>query len=146
MEISQAGIDLIKSFEGLQLQSYRDSVGVWTIGYGTTRINGQTVQPGMSITEDEAEQYLRTDVSGTEWYVNNYVSTSLTQPQFDALVSFTYNLGPANLHNSTLLRLLNSGDYSGAANEFPKWDMAGGHVIQGLLNRRLAEQQMFLSE
>jgi lysozyme len=145
MTTGQQGLDLIKQFESLYLTSYRDPVGIWTIGWGTTKINNQQVPPGLTITEDEAEQYLQNDLANTEWYVNNYVTVGLTQQQFDALVSFTYNLGPNNLRNSTLLRLLNSGDYAGAANEFPKWDMAGGHVLQGLLNRRLAEQQLFLS-
>jgi lysozyme len=143
MTTSENGYNLIKRFEGLRLAAYNDGTGVITIGYGTIRINDQPIQTGTVITEDQANQLLQNEVQGFETYVNQYVQIQTTQNQFDALISFTYNLGQHNLLMSTLLRKLNQGDIQGAAAEFPKWDMAGGHVWKGLLDRRLAEQALF---
>ncbi|MFJ2548516.1 lysozyme [Pseudomonas sp. NPDC087612] len=140
MRTSQRGLNLIKSFEGLRLQSYQDAVGVWTIGYGTTR----GIKPGMSITKDQAERMLANDVPRFEVEVERLVKVPLTTNQHDALISFTYNLGSANLESSTLLRLLNSGDYAGAAEQFPRWNKAGGKVLAGLVRRREAERKLFL--
>lgn len=143
MTTSENGYNLIKRFEGLYLNAYDDGTGVITIGYGTIRINGQPIQMGTIITEDQANQFLQSEVQVFENFVNQYVRIQLNQNQFDALISFTYNLGQHNLLMSTLLRKLNQGDFQGAAAEFPKWDMAGGHVWKGLLDRRLAEQAVF---
>ncbi|MNH34495.1 Lysozyme RrrD [compost metagenome] len=140
MRTSQRGLSLIKSFEGLRLQSYQDAVGVWTIGYGTTR----GIKPGMSITKDQAERMLVNDVQRFEVEVERLVKVPLTTNQRDALISFTYNLGSANLESSTLLRLLNRGDYAGAAEQFPRWNKAGGKVLPGLVRRRDAERALFL--
>ncbi|MNJ21237.1 Lysozyme RrrD [compost metagenome] len=140
MRTSQRGLSLIKSFEGLRLLAYRDAVGVWTIGYGATR----GVKPGMSITQEQAERMLLNDVQRFEPEVERLVKVSLTGNQWDALVSFTYNLGAANLESSTLLRLLNGGDYAGAAEQFPRWNKAGGKVLPGLVRRREAERVLFL--
>ncbi|MNJ42904.1 Lysozyme RrrD [compost metagenome] len=140
MRTSQRGFSLIKSFEGLRLQSYQDAVGVWTIGYGTTR----GIKPGMSITKDQAERMLVNDVQRFEVEVERLVKVPLTTNQRDALISFTYNLGSANLESSTLLRLLNRGDYAGAAEQFPRWNKAGGKVLPGLVRRRDAERALFL--
>ncbi|MCO7595084.1 MULTISPECIES: lysozyme [Pseudomonas] len=140
MRTSQRGLSLIKSFEGLRLQAYQDSVGVWTIGYGTTR----GVRPGMSISKEQAERMLLDDVQRFELEVQRLVSVPLSQSQWDALVSFTYNLGAANLESSTLRRLLNAGDYAGAAEQFPRWNKAGGKVLPGLVRRRAAERELFL--
>ncbi|QPG61208.1 lysozyme [Pseudomonas sp. BIGb0427] len=140
MRTSQRGLSLIKSFEGLRLQSYQDAVGVWTIGYGTTR----GIKPGMSITKDQAERMLANDVQRFEAEVERLVKVPLTMNQCDALISFTYNLGAANLESSTLLRLLNRGDYAGAAEQFPRWNKAGGKVLPGLVRRREAERVLFL--
>lgn len=137
---SQKGIDLIKSFEGCRLTAYQDSVGVWTIGYGHTA----GVYQGMKITEEQAESYLRSDLSTSESAVNNYVTYAINQNQFDALVSFTFNLGSGSLKNSTLLKKLNAGDIEGAANEFDKWVYAGGVALEGLVKRRAAEKELFL--
>ncbi|MTK06835.1 MAG: glycoside hydrolase family protein [Hungatella sp.] len=137
---SQAGINLIKSFEGLRLTAYQDSVGVWTIGYGHT----SGVKSGMTITEAQAEAYLKSDLKSAENTVNNKVTYAISQNQFDALVSFTFNLGGGNFGSSTLLKKLNQGDINGAANEFDKWIYAGGEVLDGLVKRRAAEKEMFL--
>lgn len=140
MRTSQRGLSLIKSFEGLRLLAYRDAVGVWTIGYGATR----GVKPGMSITKEQAERMLFNDVQRFEPEVERLVQVPLSANQWDALVSFTYNLGAANLESSTLLRKLNAGDYAGAAEQFPRWNKAGGKVLPGLVRRREAERVLFL--
>lgn len=142
MKISQKGINLIKLFEGLQLKAYRDSVNVLTIGYGST---GSHVKEGMIITEEQANNLLMKDVERFEEGVSSLVSVPISQNQFDALVSFSFNLGLGNLKSSTLLRKLNSKDYIGASLEFIKWNRAGGKVLTGLTRRRQAEQAMFLA-
>lgn len=140
MKISKKGLDLIKTFEGLGLKAYKDSVGILTIGYGST---GSHVKPGMVITIEQAEELLKQDMSRFEKGVNDLVKVPLTQNQFDALVSFSFNLGLGNLKSSTLLRKLNASDYSGAASEFLRWNRAGGKVLNGLTRRRQAEKDMF---
>ncbi|NVZ36627.1 lysozyme [Pseudomonas sp. 21615526] len=140
MRTSQKGVSLIKSFEGLRLKSYQDSVGVWTIGYGATR----GINAGMTITNDQAERMLLNDIARFEPEIERLVKVTLNQAQWDALMSFTYNLGAANLASSTLLRLLNTGDYVGAAEQFLRWNKAGGQVLAGLVKRRAAERLMFL--
>lgn len=142
MKISKKGLDLIKQFEGLELKAYKDSVGVVTIGYGST---GPHVSMGMVITQEQAESLLKQDVSRFEKGVSDLVKVPLNQNQFDALVSFSFNLGLGNLKSSTLLRKLNSLDYVGTANEFPRWNKAGGVVLKGLTRRREAEKALFLS-
>lgn len=138
---SPAGFQLTKKFEGCSLQAYQDIAGVWTNGYGNTH----GVVPGSTITLDQAQDDLASNIRGSEYVVNRVVVVPLTQNQFDALVDFVYNLGAGNFQGSTLLRLLNSGDYVGASNEFPKWNHSGGHIIDGLTRRRLAEQALFNS-
>ena len=132
MRTSQQGLDLIKSFEGLRLSAYKCPADVWTIGYGTTA----GVKPGQVITQERAEELLREDVTKVEAQVLRNIKVTLKQGQFDALVSFTYNLGAGNLANSTLARLLNAGDYMGAAAQFDRWNKAGGREIRGLTLRR----------
>ncbi|WP_313284644.1 lysozyme [Stutzerimonas kunmingensis] len=139
MHTSQKGLDLIKSFEGLRLSAYKCPADVWTIGYGTTA----GVKPGQNITKERAEELLREDVKRFEAQVLRLVKVPLTQGQHDALVSFVYNLGAGNLSNSTLLRLLNAGDYAGAAAQFDRWNKAGGKVLAGLARRRAAERALF---
>ena len=141
----EKGLSLIKSFEGLKLDSYICPAGVPTIGYGTTKINGQAVKVPSTITESQANEFLQTDVKTFEQAVNSAVTVPITQNQFDALVSFTYNLGPGNLRSSTLLKKLNAKDYAGAADEFPKWNKSGGKELAGLTRRRNAERDLFLS-
>ncbi|EKT4454453.1 MULTISPECIES: lysozyme [Pseudomonas] len=140
MRTSQRGLSLIKSFEGLRLQAYQDSVGVWTIGYGTTR----GVQAGMKISKEQAERMLLNDVQRFEPEVERLITAPLNQNQWDALISFTYNLGAANLESSTLRRLINAGDYKSAAEQFSRWNKAGGQVLAGLTRRRAAERELFL--
>lgn len=139
------GIDLIKSFEGCKLTAYKCPAGVWTIGYGHTgKVDGKAVASGMTITAAKATELLRADLSKFEAAVNSYVTAPITQNMFDALVSFAFNCGSVALKSSTLLKKLNAKDYSGAAAEFPKWNKAGGVVLNGLIRRREREQQLFL--
>ena len=146
MQTSDKGIALIKQFEGCKLTAYQDSVGVWTIGYGWTKpVDGKPIRAGMTIKQETAERLLKTGLVSYENDVSRLVKVDLTQGQFDALVSFTYNLGARSLSTSTLLRKLNAGDYAGAADEFLRWDKAGGKVLSGLTRRREAERALFLS-
>lgn len=146
MQTSEKGISLIKEFEGCKLTAYQDSVGVWTIGYGWTQpVDGKPIRAGMTIKQQTAERLLKTGLVSYESDVSRLVKVGLTQGQFDALVSFTYNLGARSLSTSTLLRKLNAGDYAGAADEFLRWNKAGGKVLNGLTRRREAERALFLS-
>lgn len=146
MQTSDKGIALIKEFEGCKLTAYQDSVGVWTIGYGWTQpVDGKPIRAGMTIKQETAERLLKTGLVSYEGDVSRLVKVGLTQEQFDALVSFTYNLGSRSLSTSTLLRKLNAGDYTGAADEFLRWNKAGGKVLNGLTRRREAERALFLS-
>ena len=145
MSTSPSGVDLICNFEGKRLVAYDDGVGVWTIGFGTIKYpNGVRVKRGDKCTEAQAEQYLRNDLIKFENAVNRLVKVPLNQNQFDALISFTYNLGETNLNNSTMLKKLNTKDYKGAAAEFLKWNQAGGRVLNGLVKRRKSEMELFL--
>ncbi|QZS46299.1 lysozyme [Enterobacter cloacae complex sp.] len=147
MQISDKGLALIKQFEGCKLTAYRDSVGVWTIGYGWTQpVDGKPIRAGMTIKQETAERLLKTGLVSYESDVSRLVKVDLTQGQFDALVSFTYNLGARSLSTSTLLRKLNAGDYAGAADEFLRWNKAGGKVLNGLTRRREAERDLFLGQ
>ncbi len=146
MQTSDKGISLIKQFEGCKLTAYQDSVGVWTIGYGWTQpVDGKPIRAGMTIKQETAERLLKTGLVSYESDVSRLVKVGLTQGQFDALVSFTYNLGARSLSTSTLLRKLNAGDYAGASDEFLRWNKAGGKVLNGLTRRREAERALFLS-
>lgn len=141
MKISNDGINLIKNFEGCRLTAYRCPAGVWTIGYGHT---GKDVKEGLKITKEQAEELLKKDLKSFELSVNNCIKIPLTQGQFDALVSFSYNVGTGALRNSTLLKLLNQGKIESAAKEFDKWVNAGGKKLSGLVKRRKAEKELFL--
>ncbi|CAM7885783.1 lysozyme [Enterobacter hormaechei] len=146
MQTSEKGIALIKQFEGCKLTAYQDSVGIWTIGYGWTQpVDGKPIRAGMTIKQETAERLLKTGLVSYESDVSRLVKVGLTQGQFDALVSFTYNLGARSLSTSTLLRKINAGDYAGAADEFLRWNKAGGKVLNGLTRRREAERALFLS-
>lgn len=142
MDVGIKGFNLIKHFEGLRLEAYQDSVGVWTIGYGHTK----GVKKGDVITQKQADQFLLEDLQDAVNAANRLVKVELTQDQFDALVSFTFNLGQGNLASSTLLKLLNQGDYSGAADQFTRWVYAGKQKLGGLVRRREAERELFLGE
>ncbi|WP_299259785.1 lysozyme [uncultured Kushneria sp.] len=141
MRTSHNGLDLIKAAEGLELEAYRDSVGVPTIGYGHTL----NVQMGDVISRARAESLLQTDLKRFEAAVDRMVSVEINQNQFDALVSLCFNVGNAAVKSSTLLRLLNAGDYQGAADQFPRWVYAGGVKLNGLVKRRAAERDLFLA-
>lgn len=143
MQTSQNGINLIKGFESCRLHAYLDAnkVGVPTIGYGHTH----GVQMGMTITQAQAESFLKADLVQRESVVNSNVSVPLTQNQFDALMSLVYNVGAGNFIGHTLLRKLNAGLYEDAADEFPKWDHASGVVLKDLLERRNKERSLFLT-
>jgi GH24 family phage-related lysozyme (muramidase) len=132
-------LSLIKEFEGLRLEAYLCPAKVWTIGYGHTK----TAKPGMRITEGGAEALLRHDLEWVESTINKHVKVPLTQNQYDALASFIYNVGAGAFRKSTLLRLLNQGDYDGAAGQFQRWNKAGGQVLKGLTRRRKAEAEKF---
>ena len=137
-----SGSDLVltEQFEGCQLNAYQDVVGVWTIGYGHT---GPDVSPGSTITQAQAVQLLQQDVASAAACVNQAVIVQLNQDEFDALVDFVFNLGQSAFRSSTMLKDLNAGDFAGAADQFDKWDHAGGKVVAGLLRRREAEQAVF---
>lgn len=139
---SQKGVDLIKSFEGLSLSAYRDPVGVWTIGYGTT----SGIKSGMRISQSQAESYLKQDLARFENAVKSNVKVSLNSDQFSALVSFAYNVGEGALASSTLLRMLNQSDYQGAADQLLRWNKGDGVELAGLTRRRKAERAMFLGQ
>ena len=139
MKISQEGIDLIKHFEGCELESYRCSANVLTIGYGTTK----NVVEGMKITQNQAEEMLMKDLEEFEEYVEDLIDVKLEQHQFDALVAWTYNLGPTNLKTSTLRKVLNKGAYDDVPEQMKRWNKAGGQVLKGLVRRRAAEALLF---
>ena len=139
METSENGIELIKEFEGRRLVAYQDSVGVWTIGYGHTK----DVWEDRLIIKKTADRLLAEDLAEFEKYVDNLVDVPLTQNQFDALVAWTFNLGPTNLSESTLLKKLNAGDYDSVPSEMKRWNKAGGEVLEGLIRRREAEAALF---
>ena len=139
MKISKEGIALIKKFEGIELQAYQDSVGVWTIGYGHTK----GVKEGDNISLKQAEAMLEEELVEYEGYINNMVELGLEQNQFDALVAWVYNLGPTNLRESTLLKVLNQGLFDEVPYEIKRWNKAGGQVLNGLVRRREAEALLF---
>jgi lysozyme len=162
-EINQAGIDLIKSFEGLldgdpstvNLDPYLDPIGIWTIGWGhAISVGGEFLRgkenkarafalyPG-GLTRLQAEALLRADLMDTCRDVQSVVTAGINDNQFAALVSFAFNLGIGNLKKSTLLRLVNAGDFPTASNEFGKWNKAGGKELAGLTRRRAAEAELF---
>ena len=139
LKISQEGIALIKKFEGCELMAYQCSAGVWTIGYGHTK----GIEEGMEITQQEAEDMLVEELHEYENYINDNVTAPLSQNQFDAMVSWVYNLGPANLKSSTLLKVLNAGNYDDVPFQIRRWNKAGGVTLDGLIRRREAEALLF---
>lgn len=135
------GLAFTEKFEGLRLTAYQDSVGVWTIGCGHT---GSDVHPGLTIAHEQARALLLKDVESAVATVNRLVTVRLTQNQFDALVDFVFNAGAGNFAGSTLLRDLNAGNYAGAAAQFSKWVHAGSQILPELVERRKADQLLFL--
>lgn len=140
MIITNEGINLIKKFEGLKLEAYLCPAGVWTIGYGHTK----GVKKGDKITQLEADNLLKEDLSSFEKGVTSLIKSNINQNQFDALVSFAFNLGLVNLKNSTLLKKVNSNpDDRTIVDEFIKWIYAGGKPLEGLKRRRQAEAYLY---
>jgi lysozyme len=139
MKISKTGIDLIKHFEGCELEAYKCAAGVPTIGYG--HIKGVTM--GDTITQDEAEAMLVHELLEYENYIHDCIDVQLSQNQFDAMVSWVFNLGVGNLRSSTLRTVLNQGDYEGVPAQIMRWNKAGGKVLEGLTRRRQAEADLF---
>ena len=144
MKPSERCYSLIKQFEGCRLKAYKDSVGIWTIGYGTTYYpSGKSVQEGDKCTQDEAEFYLKYHVLEFSAKVSQLVN-KVNQHQFDALVSFAYNVGAGSLRKSTLLKKVNTNPEDPTIeSEFMKWNKAGGKVLNGLTKRRQAEADLY---
>jgi lysozyme len=145
MQISYNGLQLLKELEGFRKEAYLDTGGVWTIGYGTTRVEGKPVEAGLTCTEAQAQQWLSEDIAWAQTAVNKLVKVPLKQGMFDALVSFVYNVGEDQFRRSTLLRLLNLKQYIEAGKQFLLWKYDNGKVIQGLINRRHKELAMYNS-
>lgn len=138
-KIGTAGLNLIKQFEGFRSKAYLDTGNIPTIGYGTTK----GVKMGQVITEAQALEFLQRDVTSAQNTVNKSVKVPLTQNQFDALVSFVYNVGSGNFNTSTLLKLLNGGHYDQVDEQLMRWNKDDGKVIDGLTHRRAAEGKLF---
>jgi len=139
MKISQEGISLIKKFEGCEYNAYKCAADVLTIGYGHTK----DVKEGDLVTQQEAENLLTKDLEEFEGYVLDAVEMPMSQHQFDAMVSWTFNLGPNNLKSSSMLKVLNKGDYEDVPAQIKRWNKAGGKVLEGLTRRREAEALLF---
>jgi len=138
--LSNQGAKFIAGFEGFRADAYWDQWGsVWTIGFGHTG----GVRPGEKVTKEQALKVLREDAATAGQAVKDLVDVELSQKQFDALVSFCFNLGGGALAESTLLKKLNRGDYKGAQHQFGRWVHAGGQVLPGLVKRRAAEARLF---
>ena len=145
--INKATLDLIKQFEGLRLKAYKDPVGIWTIGYGTTAAAGVGCVPkaGMVITEDQAEGYLLLALDKFAAQVRPKITAPINENEYGAFLSLAYNIGPGAFGKSSALRKFNAGDKAGAADAILMWNKAGGKVLKGLVNRRQAERALFLT-
>mgnify|MGYP001393036291 FL=1 len=139
MGISEEGKNLIKKFEGCELEAYKCAAGVWTIGYGHIK----TAVEGMKIDQATANELFDEEMGEYETYVNTAVNVPLSQNQFDALVSWVFNLGNGNLNASTMLKVINSGDHAGVPAQIKRWNKAGGKVLDGLVRRREAEALLY---
>ena len=139
MNVSLEGVAIIKHFEGCELKAYRCPANVLTIGYGVTK----GVTEGMEITQEEADEMLAGELLEYSEYITNMVEVPLDQNQFDALVSWVYNLGPTNLKESTMLKVLNEGKYDEVPEQIKRWNKADGVVLGGLVKRREAEALLF---
>ena len=141
MKTTPKGIALIKEFEGLRLKAYKCPGGVWTIGYGHT----DGVRPGMVISERQAEDFLKAELIAFEKYLND-LRLAINQNQFDALISFFYNVGTGNFSRSTLLRKVRANPQDNSImDEFLRWVYSKGRVLPGLQRRRLAEMKLYFS-
>lgn len=142
-QVSDETVDLIRHFEGFVPNRYLDAAGLPTIGIGHLIKAGETFSEPMS--EDEAGDLLRRDLRTAKYWVTKLISVPVSDGQYGALVSFTFNLGSGNLQRSTLRMKVNREDHLGAVEEFPKWRRAGGRILKGLVRRRAAEVQLYLS-
>jgi lysozyme len=147
MQCNEAGLRIIKHFEGFHSKPYLCPAGVPTIGFGSTRgLNGKRIRTNSAhITEEEGEELLQRDVQSAASAVKRLIQIELNENELSALCSFVYNLGSGRLQSSTLRAKLNRGDYEGAALEFPKWRRAGGKILRGLVLRREMEVKLFLA-
>ena len=155
MNVDDKGIQLIKSFEGCKLEAYQDAVGIWTIGYGHTgpfelTLHGVNeyfsgVVSGIRITQEEAESILKQDLDKFEKGIIPLIHVPLTQNQFNALVSFSFNVGINAFKNSTMRSVLNKKNYDEAANQFKRWNKAGKKQLKGLTRRRRSEAYLFVT-
>ncbi|MBS6673252.1 MAG: lysozyme [Haemophilus paraphrohaemolyticus] len=144
MKTSEKGLQFIRREEGERLTAYADIIGVWTIGVGHTgAVDGKPVAKGMVISADKSRELLSADLLKFESAIARLVKVPLKQYEFDALVSLVFNIGETNFARSTLLKKLNTNDFKGAAEQFLAWKNAGGRPVQGLLNRRKREKDMF---
>ncbi|EBV8483668.1 lysozyme [Salmonella enterica subsp. enterica serovar Ago] len=140
MKTSDNGRAFIRAREGVKLAAYQDGGGVWTIGYGHTR----GVKQGQVINHEQADEFLDSDLRQVESCISERVTAPLNQNQFDALVSFVFNVGRQAFSDSTLLKKLNEGNYRAAADQFTRWVYDNDQFVQGLHNRRVAERDLFL--
>ncbi|WP_428431686.1 lysozyme [Photobacterium chitinilyticum] len=141
LETSDVGLKLIMDYEGCQLNTYQCSANVWTNGFGHT----VGVNPDSVVTHEEVVDNLVNDVKSAEAVIDKLVAVPLEQYQFDAFVSFVFNVGAGNFKQSTLLRKLNTQDYTGACNELTRWVYADGKRLNGLVRRRNAEKEVCLN-
>lgn len=142
MKLIQEGIDLVKQFEGCQLNAYRDIRGIWTIGYGHT---GKDVQPGDYWSQEQADLNLADTLQHVAAAILPRINIEANDYEFSACVCLAYNIGVHAFLSSTLGTLMREGRFRDAANEFPKWDRAAGQEVPGLLRRRMAEKALFLT-
>ena len=146
MKTSKNGIDLIKKYEGCRLKAYKCPAGIWTIGIGHTgKVNGKPITEGMAITPLMAETLLVIDLQRFENAVNKQ-KLKLNQNQFDAIISFVFNVGTGAFAKSSMLKFLKQGHYPLAAGQFDRWIYVGGKKLAGLIKRRADEKKLFLSE
>ena len=146
MNVNAATLALIKEFEGLRLEAYKDPVGIWTIGYGTTAAAGLGITPkaGVKITEAQAEGYLLAALDKFAAGIRPAITAPINENEWGAFLSLAYNIGPGAFKKSSALRKFNAGDKAGAANAILLWNKAGGKVLAGLTRRRAAEKTLFL--
>ena len=146
MKLNQTGLDLIKKYEGFRSHAYRDAVGVWTIGYGHTSMAGAPrVKPGLRISRQQGEDILARDVAKFARKIRPMIQVELNDNQFSALVSFSYNVGVGGFRRSSVLQRVNAGRFDAVPNRLSLWVKAGGRTLKGLVRRRAAEGELFLS-
>jgi len=145
--INEAGLGIIKRFEGWSSSAYKCPAGRWTIGYGATwDIRGNAVTSShRDITKAQGDALLRREIRHVEAAISRLITAELTDNMFSSIASWSFNVGTGNFQRSTLRMKLNRGDYEGAADELPKWRRAGGRILKGLVTRRRYERALFLA-